>query len=374
MKCLKNEIEFSVIIPVYNAREYLQECLESVIKQTYVDFELIIIDDGSTDGSGELCDDFAEIDDRIKVIHQKNQGSLNARKKGVNNARGKNVIFVDADDWINKNELEIIAKYFKNNDVDMIEFGLWKNYNNGFEVERVSDLKSGKYNRNDLWNAFDGCIDDKTCFVQPIFLSLCTKAIKTSIIRNALHKIDERIVIGEDACVTFALLHEISSMLVIQECLYHYRENNKSRLHDDNKDKENYNLFRKQLSMLQEEYQEPQDRKYMNYISLLEACLQEDDYVISKYIIPFIYNKKVVLFGKGVFSKFLQRICKSNDIKIKGVIDSEDIQRIGELDFDIVFIAITISSFVDKARNTLIEHGVHKNKIKYITIDMFNQL
>ena len=59
MKCLKNEIEFSVIIPVYNAREYLQECLESVIKQTYVDFELIIIDDGSTDGSGELCDDFA---------------------------------------------------------------------------------------------------------------------------------------------------------------------------------------------------------------------------------------------------------------------------------------------------------------------------
>ena len=172
MKCLKNEIEFSVIIPVYNAREYLQECLESVIKQTYVDFELIIIDDGSTDGSGELCDDFAEIDDRIKVIHQKNQGLLNARKKGVNNARGKNVIFVDADDWINKNELEIIAKYFKNNDVDMIEFGLWKNYNNGFEVERVSDLKSGKYNRNDLWNAFDGCIDDKTCFVQPIFLSL----------------------------------------------------------------------------------------------------------------------------------------------------------------------------------------------------------
>lgn len=374
MKCLKNEIEFSVIIPVYNAREYLQECLESVIKQTYVDFELIIIDDGSTDGSGELCDDFAEIDDRIKVIHQKNQGSLNARKKGVNNARGKNVIFVDADDWINKNELEIIAKYFKNNDVDMIEFGLWKNYNNGFEVERVSDLKSGKYNRNDLWNAFDGCIDDKTCFVQPIFLSLCTKAIKTSIIRNALHKIDERIVIGEDACVIFALLHEISSMLVIQECLYHYRENNKSLLHDDNKDKENYNLFRKQLSMLQEEYQEPQDIKYMNYISLLEACLQEDDYVISKYIIPFIYNKKVVLFGKGVFSKFLQRICKSNDIKIKGVIDSEDIQRIGELDFDIVFIAITISSFVDKARNTLIEHGVHKNKIKYITIDMFNQL
>ena len=88
MKCLKNEIEFSVIIPVYNAREYLQECLESVIKQTYVDFELIIIDDGSTDGSGELCDDFAEIDDRIKVIHQKNQGLLNARKKGVNNARG----------------------------------------------------------------------------------------------------------------------------------------------------------------------------------------------------------------------------------------------------------------------------------------------
>lgn len=369
MGCLRNKVEFSVIIPVYNAKDYLVECIESVIKQTYTDFELIIIDDGSTDDSGEICDHFADIDERIKVIHQKNKGLISARKTGMDNANGEYVIFVDADDWIEKNELEIIARYLNDNNVDMIEFGFWKYYKDGLVDERVCDLKCGQYFRTDIWNAISHCIYNKPCFALPISYSLCCKAIKSDIIKDILHKIDMRITIGEDAVITFALLHEINDMLVIHESLYHYRVNCNSMIHGKKIDK-NYSLFIEQLIKLHDFYQESNDIEYMNYISLQQACWQGGNNIIRNFIIPTIHDKKVVLFGKGVFSNNLQRVCNSEGIEINAIIDSEDVYRIRKLNFDIVFIAITISSVVDKAINILIENGVSKNKIKYITFDM----
>lgn len=371
MGCLRNKVEFSVIIPVYNAKDYLVECIESVIKQTYTDFELIIIDDGSADDSGEICDHFADIDERIKVIHQKNKGLISARKTGIDNANGEYVIFVDADDWIEKNELEIIARYLNDNNVDMIEFGFWKYYKDGLVDERVCDLKCGQYIRTDIWNAILHCIYNKPCFALPISYSLCCKAIKSDIIKDILHKIDMRITIGEDAVITFALLHEINDMLVIHECLYYYRVNCNSMIHGKKNDK-NYSLFREQLIKLHDFYQESNDIEYMNYISLQQACWQDGNNIIRNFIIPTIHDKKVVLFGKGVFSNNLQRFCNSEGIEINAIIDSEDVYRIRKLNFDIVFIAITISSVVDKAVNILIKNGVSKNKIKYITFDMLS--
>lgn len=95
----------SVIIPVYNVEEYLDRCLESVANQTYKNIEIILIDDGSTDNSGKMCDQWAEKDRRIRVIHQKNGGLSNARNKGIEEAKGEFISFVDSDDWIEANML-----------------------------------------------------------------------------------------------------------------------------------------------------------------------------------------------------------------------------------------------------------------------------
>ncbi len=91
---------FSVIIPVYNVEKYLKECVNSVLRQTFTDFELILVDDGSKDGSSAICDEYAKCDNRIQVIHKKNGGQSSARNIGVSNAKGKYVVFLDSDDLI----------------------------------------------------------------------------------------------------------------------------------------------------------------------------------------------------------------------------------------------------------------------------------
>ena len=92
--------QVSVLVPVYNAENYLKDCLDSVLCQTYSDFELILIDDGSTDNSSMICDQYAEIDSRISVCHSENRGVSSARNIGLDNARGSHVVFIDADDLI----------------------------------------------------------------------------------------------------------------------------------------------------------------------------------------------------------------------------------------------------------------------------------
>ncbi|PGO33392.1 hypothetical protein CN984_04700 [Bacillus cereus] len=100
--------KISIIVPVYNVAEYLEKCVESILNQTFVDFELILVNDGSKDQSGEICDEFAEKDSRIKVIHKKNAGLSVARNTGINAARGEYIGFVDSDDWIDPDMYEAL--------------------------------------------------------------------------------------------------------------------------------------------------------------------------------------------------------------------------------------------------------------------------
>ena len=109
----------SIIIPVYNVNEYLEKCLCSVCGQTYKNLEIIVVDDGSTDGSGEICDMFAETDSRIKVIHQVNKGQSCARNEGLTIARGEYIGFVDSDDWIDPDMYEFLYHLLVDNDADI---------------------------------------------------------------------------------------------------------------------------------------------------------------------------------------------------------------------------------------------------------------
>lgn len=105
----------SVIVPVYNVKNYLKQCVQSIVGQTYKNLEIILIDDGSTDGSGELCDILKKTDERIKVIHEENSGLSEARNTGLNAARGKYIGFVDSDDYIEPNMYDILIKLCKKN-------------------------------------------------------------------------------------------------------------------------------------------------------------------------------------------------------------------------------------------------------------------
>ncbi|MCI9297950.1 MAG: glycosyltransferase family 2 protein [Lachnospiraceae bacterium] len=119
-------VAVSVIIPVYNVADWLDECMESVVNQTFSDFEVLLIDDGSTDISGKMCDEWAERDSRIRVIHKKNEGLSAARNDGIMAARGEYVVFLDSDDWWNLHFLEKLYCAAKSHQADMAECDIWR--------------------------------------------------------------------------------------------------------------------------------------------------------------------------------------------------------------------------------------------------------
>ena len=92
--------EVSIIVPVYQAENYIRQCIDSILVQTFTDFELILVDDGSKDWSGQICDEYARTDERVRVIHQKNSGAAAARNNGMNHAVGRYLMFIDSDDYI----------------------------------------------------------------------------------------------------------------------------------------------------------------------------------------------------------------------------------------------------------------------------------
>ena len=106
---MNNQPLLSVIIPVYKVEKYLRRCLDSIVNQTYKNLEIILVDDGSPDNSGKICDEYAQNDKRIKVIHQKNKGQGAARNTGIIAANGELITFVDSDDWIENNTYEIMV-------------------------------------------------------------------------------------------------------------------------------------------------------------------------------------------------------------------------------------------------------------------------
>lgn len=116
----------SVIIPVYNVKEFLNECVDSIINQTYTDLEIILIDDGSTDGCGEICDNYAQKDKRIRVIHQKNQGLSAARNTGLEHMQGDYLTFLDSDDYLMPSTLEHMLSLAKKHEADMVACPFWR--------------------------------------------------------------------------------------------------------------------------------------------------------------------------------------------------------------------------------------------------------
>lgn len=144
----------SIIIPVYNTEKYLQKCVESIMKQTYQDFEIIIVDDGSNDSSPGLCDSFAAENSKIKVIHQKNGGLSDARNKGIEKSTGDYILFLDSDDYMNENALQNLVDVQQNYKADLVISAYCRTYDSEKDDEIVllpfqqSEIELSEY---DFW-------------------------------------------------------------------------------------------------------------------------------------------------------------------------------------------------------------------------------
>ena len=131
-------VKASIIVPVYNAEQYLQECLDSILAQTLKDIEIIAIDDGSPDNCGKIIDEYAKKDKRLKAIHQKNSGYTTAVNKGIQLAKGEYIGIIESDDWIEPNMYEVLYKNAKENNTDVTKGGFWK-YNSTLPKKKQNE-------------------------------------------------------------------------------------------------------------------------------------------------------------------------------------------------------------------------------------------
>ena len=116
------DIKYSIVVSIYNIEKYISKCIESIINQTYTNIELILVDDGSKDSSGSICDSYALKDNRIKVIHKQNAGLGMARNTGLENATGDYILFIDGDDFIDLKLLETVNKYLSDKKYDIVSY------------------------------------------------------------------------------------------------------------------------------------------------------------------------------------------------------------------------------------------------------------
>lgn len=212
----------SVIIPVYNVAPYLEECLASVVGQDYQDLEILCIDDGSTDGSSQILDEWSEKDHRIRVIHQENQGPSRARNIGIQHARGIYLSFVDSDDTVLRNIFTTTLPILMEKHLDTLLFSYQtipdgKTHSPGFPVNLVCDYH--------LLFASNNAIQSKN--------SLCFSwryIFKTSILKDNNLLFDEQVKIGNDMIFNIDALCHSHRIMIIDTPLYCYRTNNPNSL------------------------------------------------------------------------------------------------------------------------------------------------
>ncbi len=223
----ENKTKFSIIVPVYNAEKYLSDCVLSIIGQTYKNFELILVDDGSPDSSPLICDEFANKDDRIRVVHKKNGGQTSAREAGLDIAVGDYVVFVDSDDWIDERYLEIFEEAIsKENYPDVLCCGYYRYTDGELAPVKLFD-KYRYYTREDIVkDVFPSLIQaNNASYFTPC---VWAKAFRREIISGEHFRVDRSLRIGEDSCAVIATIYRSQSIVTISELLYYYRINHGS--------------------------------------------------------------------------------------------------------------------------------------------------
>lgn len=216
-------IKFSIIIPIYNVEQYLAQCLDSVINQTYKNIEIICVNDGSTDNSLKILEEYEQKDKRIKIINQENQGVSVARNTGIEKSNGDYILFVDSDDWLDINTCALLVKEINNKKSDMIYFNYYDYRSKWLRPINMIKLRFNSYNNCDWENLPMGGI---TC--------IC---YKSSFIKSKKILFNPNLKIAEDVVFIHLLIASNPIESYIENYLYFYRSN---RLNSATTNWENY--------------------------------------------------------------------------------------------------------------------------------------
>lgn len=288
---MENNLKISVIIPVYNVEKYLKRCLDSVISQTYKNLEIILIDDGSTDDSAVICDEYAEKDNRILLIHKSNGGLSDARNSGLKIFTGDYIIFVDSDDWIEKDFCEYIAKNMF--DSDMLLFNYY--------VATKGKKKLKKIFLRNYNVSKEKCLLDLA--KSQVESYVWNKVYKRQLFKDIIFPKNRNY---EDQAIMHALIYQSNKIKYVNRAFYNYFQNNNSITHTVNlknyKDYLYVNILRQKFYKKYYPYMVDYHKNTI-YSAIAKICLLYSHQ--EKYMIRYNFLRKVMIINlkNNIFNK-----------------------------------------------------------------------
>lgn len=282
----KKEVLFSVVVPVYNGMKYLPDCVESILCQSCSDFELILVDDGSTDKSGELCEAYRNRDARVRVLHQENSGVIKARIAGLETALGKYAYLVDADDWLEPDTLEHAKDLICRYQPQLISLGRYRELP-GERRYLPEPVSPGFYARDQLQKVIWPVVLMDSCMNNMYYAM--GKVAERKLLLDCIRKTDSRLRLGEDTALSVWLYAMTDSVCVSDRVCYHYRVTEYSAS----------NGFRLEL------FDRLEDT--VQYFETLEKFPVEDlDEQLHRYVVMVLANYLLAAVHSGASHQLLQ--------------------------------------------------------------------
>lgn len=379
--------KIGIVVTVFNQEQFIGQCLESILEQTYKDIEVVVVDDGSTDSSGMLCDRFAARDCRVTVIHQLNQGTMAARLNGIKNVSADYVTFVDGDDWIDQKAYEKAAALDLFGSVDLISYGIIRYHAEGqIHYERGSFAEGIYDSRKIECQIIPGLFWDIKKNTYGLDPSLCTKIFRKTKLEKYLRDTEKlKVHYGEDIAVLYPLFLECSSIAIINQCYYYHRirKNNivAPYIRDDMYFGKLYDLYKYLAEFFHRSRYADQLMRQLDYFYMYSVRLGKLKYrdlaFDELYIFPFDKIRKgssIVLYGAGQVGQTLyNQLQKLEYCNIAGwvdqdyfIYDNDLIKEIGQIKsmvYDYVLIAISSADICMKVRENLVRMGVEPSRI-----------
>lgn len=292
--------KISVIVPVYNVEQYLERCVDSIINQTYTNLEIILVNDGSTDNSGKLCDELAKKDERIRVIHKENGGLSDARNRGIDEAESDLVGFIDSDDYIDSDMYEVLLKKLNDTDADLSMCALYDVYNNTPEAQ-VTNKETWKLSSE---QAIKMVMEAKILSVTAV-----NKLYRKSLFTDLKFEVGK---IAEDAFIMIKLLDKCEKIVATNEKKYYYvhRENSITTQKFSTKFLNVIEAYEQNSNIILEKYPKLKDvaqtRMNWAYFYVLDRLLLDDNYndkELENKLISYLKNHRKDILNDPLFTK-----------------------------------------------------------------------
>lgn len=304
-------MRFSIVVPVFNSEKYIDKCLKSLLGQSFDDYQIILVDDGSTDESGKICDKAANLNKNVKVIHQDNKGQLAARIEGIKAAEGEYIVFCDSDDMLSRKALNVLDEKIKRYEPDGVVYRLRRMTAHGL-------IKSRKERPFD-----DYLINNKADLLRFLFstsdyISMCLKCFRRELFKTSDFEQFFKYRIAEDFIQSIFLFENSNSVLVIPDELYYYRSNPDSVINRERRAEKyevSYSISRFVFDFVKNRpYFTQEDfvsQKYYTVLSIIERLAE-----ISN--LPISFEKKTVFFEELKNDSFFKENIEGFDTSALG--------------------------------------------------------